>query len=229
MPLPTGLMLVVKQEFVLTDFVESGTYYGETAVWASSHFARVTTIEYSRMLYEKARDCNSKIKNIEFVLGDSRQVLKQVCSRLTGPALFWLDAHWSAGETYGEGDECPLLAELKAIVASEWPHYIFIDDAHMFLSPPPRPHRVEQWPTIGEVFAALQWGKHSYYIVVIENVIVAVPEAAKRIVARYCQDFNTRALRARAGINGDRGSQARRGWIKGMFGRMWKSARSRNR
>jgi len=68
--------------------------------------------------------------------------------------------------------------------------FIFIDDARLFLSPPPQPHRADQWPDITAVLSALNAGE-SRYIVVIEDVIIAVPEFAKPHMIRSCQEINT--------------------------------------
>lgn len=190
---PTKLVITLKERYTLQDFIETGTYYGNTAIWASRHFERVITIECSQEIYKKTVSKYSTVKNVNFVLGDSRAVLKTLVSQLTHPVLLWLDAHWSGGETYGENDKCPLIEEIRAINMSQCPHFVFIDDARLFTSPPPRPHRIEKWPSIDEVIEALKSGNHKNYIVLIEDVIIAVPEYAKGPVASYCQEVNTNA------------------------------------
>jgi len=190
---PSELMLQLKDRYELRDFIETGTYYGGTAVWAASHFDNVTTIEYSREIFEEAVARHGKVRNINFIFGDSRSVLNAIVPKLSRPAIFWLDGHWSGGQTYGENDECPLIDEIYAINISTHAHLLFIDDARLFTSPPPRPHRIEQWPSIGEVIEALKFGNHKYYIVVVEDAIIAVPEYAKDPVASYCQEINTKA------------------------------------
>ena len=44
---PEDLILALQARLRLGDFVETGTYRGDTAAWAAEHFARVTTIELS--------------------------------------------------------------------------------------------------------------------------------------------------------------------------------------
>jgi hypothetical protein len=109
--------------------------------------------------------------------------------------MFWLDAHWSGGETYGENDECPLLEELAIINVSPYEHIILIDDARLFLSPPPAPHRIEQWPDITTVINCLNCVSNRY-IIIIEDVIVAAPSKFKVILAQYGQDLNTKAWKS---------------------------------
>lgn len=190
---PSELMLRLRAEYELKEFIETGTYYGNTAVWAAAHFEYVTTIEYSREIFEEAVARHGSIQNINFIFGDSRSVLKTIVPKLSRPAIFWLDSHWSGGETYGENDECPLIGEIHAIHRSKYAHFVFIDDARLFMSPPPQPHRIEQWPSIDEVIYALKSGNHKHYIVSIEDAIIAVPEYAKETVAIYCQEVNTKA------------------------------------
>jgi hypothetical protein len=182
----------------ITLFVETGTYFGETAYWASQCFKEVWTIEADEQIYQKAKKKYGDIKMIKFLLGDSKKVLKEIVEHLNHQTLFWLDSHWSGDETYGVDDECPLIEEIKAIVSSERSHFIFIDDSRLFLSPPPEPHKMEQWPTITQVIQTLISGRNEYYIVIIEDVIVAVPEEARLIVANYCREANTRAWKERS-------------------------------
>jgi hypothetical protein len=200
---PKELMLQLKAQYALEDFIETGTYRGGTAVWAAAHFARVTTVEFSRALYEDLRAQHDGIGNVRFIFGDSREALKAILPKLDRPALFWLDSHWSGGRTYGENDECPLLEEIEAIVSSAQTHFLFIDDARLFASPPPRPHRIEQWPTIGQVIGALTSAKQRYYIVILEDVIIAVPEYARALVAGYCQEVNTRVWQESGSAQGN--------------------------
>ncbi|TLY34310.1 MAG: hypothetical protein E6K62_06060, partial [Nitrospirae bacterium] len=137
-------MLQLKGKYALEDFIETGTYQGGTAVWAAAHFDRVTTIEFSRSLYEETKAQHDGASNLSFLFGDSREALRAIVPTLRQPAIFWLDSHWSGGQTYGQNDECPLLEEIEAITSSVHTHFLFIDDARLFAAPPPRPHRIDQ-------------------------------------------------------------------------------------
>ena len=193
MGVPKDIVLLLHDKYGLKDFIESGTYYGNTAVWAASHFDSVITIEYSKALYEQTVSRYGSICNVDFVFGDSRSVLRNIAPKLTKPAMFWLDSHWCGGQSYGEDDQCPLIEEIAEINKSASAHFIFIDDARLFTSPPPLPNRVEHWPPIDKIIQRLQSRKDKYYIVIVEDVIIAVPEYAKGPVASYCQEINTKA------------------------------------
>ena len=187
---PKDLIIRLKECHELNNFIETGTYFGNTANWSSQKFEKVVTLENSTKMYKIATQKFGHIKNIKFLQGDSRLLLKKVVSDLKLPSMFWLDAHWSGGETYGEKDECPLLEELAIINESPCEHIILIDDARLFLSPPPAPHRLEQWPDITTVINCLNCVSNRY-IIIIEDVIIAAPSKLKSTLAQYSQDLNT--------------------------------------
>ncbi|MGK7922408.1 MAG: FkbM family methyltransferase [Trichodesmium sp.] len=188
---PSELTIQLKNKYNLQVFVETGTHYASTALWAAKHFNKVITVEFSKKIYDEVLKKHSQVKNIEFLFGHSKEQIQSIVPKLKEPALFWLDAHWSGSVTYGKGDECPLLEELQTINNSEFDHFILIDDARLFISPPPLPHQIDQWPDITEVIKLLNLGK-SRYTVIVEDVIVSVPEYAKSLVSKYSQDVNTK-------------------------------------
>jgi hypothetical protein len=189
---PAELIKGIAAEFGIDTFVETGTHHGGTAVWAADHFRYVYTIEYSKQLYDQTNGKYGSLPNIEFIFGDSRTELNRLRSTLEGPAIFWLDAHWSGDWTYGDEDQCPLLEEIQIINSSGFDHLIFIDDARLFTSPPQAPHRVEQWPDITATVQALRSIDSDKYIVIIEDVIIAVPSLARTFLAEYCREQNAR-------------------------------------
>lgn len=188
---PTDMICKLKRTFDIKIFVETGTFLGNTAYWASTNFDRVFTIEGAEDLFQRTAKRFKHVDNIQFVFGDSRNGLLEIVSQVDGPAIFWLDAHWSGGETYGEFGECPIIREIEIINHSKYDSFIFIDDARLFLSPPPRPHKIEHWPNIITLLNTLQENDAGRYIVVFDDVIIAVPEYAKPIVAECCQHISS--------------------------------------
>ncbi|WP_428386634.1 hypothetical protein [Mucisphaera sp.] len=193
---PRDLILQLKQAYKVQHFIETGTYLGQTASWAASQFADVHTIEAQSSLHEAAKQ-RFPDQGISWHLGDTRTCLPRVLKELKGPGIFWLDAHWSGGITFGEAaeDECPLLEELAILRSDLRDHFILIDDARLFLSPPQQPHRIESWPSIDRVIDALRTAADPY-IVIHEDVIISVPRRAQSLVARYCQEASTHAWQA---------------------------------
>ena len=186
-----NLISLLQKEYNIETFIEAGTFQGVTAVWASTLFKNVFTIELSEQLYTNTSANYQHIQHIKFLYGHTVEHLKAIVPQLQGSALFWLDAHWSGGITAGQEEECPILRELQIIKESEWEHFILIDDARLFLSPPPAPHQLEQWPALHEVIAELLTFK-SQYVVVIEDAIICVPENAKSVLGTYCQNGITK-------------------------------------
>ncbi len=170
-------------------FIETGTYNGGTTKWASNYFDSVYTVERAENLYDKYNQELSEIKGITPYLGDSRAVLPEILNKVGDQAsVFWLDGHWSGGETAGEEDECPLLGEL-ACLANRFDDMILIDDARLFLSVPPSPHDPSQWPSLPDIIAALPESGKRHFVQVIDDVIFIVPkvDVIKNCLVAYAQ------------------------------------------
>jgi hypothetical protein len=183
----------VTQLKALADYaglVETGTFLGATTEWASQVFPAVHTVEASPELFERAKARLGARSNVTQHQGRSPDVLRQLVPTLTGRWLFWLDAHWSAGETFGEGDECPLLSELAVILRSG-PHPILIDDARCFVAPPGAPHDWRQWPTIDAIaVAAREHSGASASLTIVDDVIFVLP---RDLHEPWCEYLHHRA------------------------------------
>jgi hypothetical protein len=188
--IPKELVLFIKDEFQIANFVETGTFEGNTTVWASEHFQKCVTIENSKPVYERTIANHGHIAKIQFLFGNSATELKPVIEKLNGNSLFWLDGHWSGWDTYGEEDQCPILKELEQ-VGTRPSDFLLIDDARLFLAPPALPNRADQWPTVDEVISAIHKFNPEHYITVYEDVIVAAPVASKSKLMDYMQKENT--------------------------------------
>jgi hypothetical protein len=142
----------------ISTIVETGTCRGEGTQVMAAHFDRVYTIELDPTLHAatQARLGEAGCDNITFIQGDSATELKVLVNALDGPAVFFLDAHWSGDATvdwessdwkgYGlntahAGDseqpdshaQVPLAEEFDAI-ANHFPHraIIYVDDMDKF-------------------------------------------------------------------------------------------------
>lgn len=167
------------------DFVETGTYLGETTVWASTVFERVLTVEIDPSSSERAQARCADRENIEFFVGRTEDRLPQMLGSLSGPAVFWLDAH-AGGGWYGEKDDCPLLAELRLIASrGVLDDLVLIDDARGFLAPPPPPFDPDAWPPIHDVLETID-PRRERYIVIVRDVIVCAPPRLRSSVIAFC-------------------------------------------
>lgn len=174
--IPKALALRLKIHGNIVVFVETGTYKGDTTAWAAEYFGEVLTMELEPDLYDAAVVKFGNSHNVECILGDSRDVLASIVSTLDHPALFWLDAHYGNTKAAGDRDECPLLGELEAIVASKYLHYILIDDARLFINTPPPQLDPACWPQYETIRTIL--GQRGYFVKQVGDRIVATPGSA---------------------------------------------------
>lgn len=174
-------------------FVETGTFEGGTTRWASNYFETVHTIERAENLYNLHSNELAHIKGVTPHLGDSRDILPQILNDIGGQkAVYWLDGHWSGGETSGENDECPLLDELICL-SSRTEDIILIDDARLFLCSPPLPHNPFQWPTIADIVSVLPASDKKPFVQVVDDVIFIIPneDVLKNHLIEYTQRRST--------------------------------------
>jgi hypothetical protein len=164
--------------------VETGTYRGLTARALAPLFESVVTIELSERLYERTAVTLRDIPNVEALQGHSAELLAAI-ARHEMPTLYFLDAHWSAGNTAGSTEECPVLDELAAIGRGHPDDCLVIDDARLFTSAPPPPHDPAQWPAILEVFDAIRLRHPDHTITLLFDQVVAVPPRARPAIDAY--------------------------------------------
>ena len=183
---PLDLARQLREATGITVAIETGTFRGASAVALAGLFDEVWTIELSADLHRAAVARHGADRRIHFLQGSSVDLLGQAASSTDRPALYWLDGHWSGAETAGVEFECPVLPEIDAIDASRYgaDACILIDDAHLFLGPPPPPHRHEHWPTFMAVMDRLRLN-HERFVTVLEDVIIAVPIHARSSVEAY--------------------------------------------
>src|ERR1039458_3236152 len=91
---PASLILALQRRLGIQDFIETGTFHGDTAAWAAGHFVRVTTIELSPTYHAVAQARFGTQPNVCTLTGYSVVALHAVVPNLASPAIFWLDAHW---------------------------------------------------------------------------------------------------------------------------------------
>jgi hypothetical protein len=139
---------IIKQQIIIEyakkynihNFVETGTYRGDMLAKMRKHFKNLYSIELSEYFYSIAIRRFAKEERIKIIHGDSGRVLGQLISDLNGPALFWLDGHYSAGNTAKGEKDTPVLEELTSIFNDRrYNHVIIIDDARCFGSIPAYP------------------------------------------------------------------------------------------
>lgn len=178
----------LKEILKLDIFVEGGTYQGGTAKNMSDVFRTVLTIEKSDVMYDKAKENLNDILNVTMLKGDTREHLHSILKSYDN-ILLWLDAHWSGGQTYGEKDECPLIEELKIIFGYNKNYAVLIDDARLFLAPPPSPHVINEWPSLTDIVKIIP---DNWELIVFKDVIYIIPESVSYQFKSFLQNLITK-------------------------------------
>jgi FkbM family methyltransferase len=172
------LVEALKKALPLEVFVETGTFEGETLASVQGLFRQCYSVELSAARAEQARARFGPESRVHIEQGSSPDFLKKLAPKVAGESvLFWLDAHWcAAAGTAGEASQCPLLEELGAIGSLNKQSLILIDDARLFLAPPPAPHEISQWPRLHQVLDALRSLSPVHSVIVVNDVIAFFPK-----------------------------------------------------
>ena len=126
-------ILEYQKRFNSHTFIETGTYKGDMIEAVREYFDKIYSIEIGTELHQKAVDRFKKDARVEILLGDSATVLPKILAEIREPALFWLDAHDSGGDTAHGDVITPIEKELDVILNhSIKNHVILIDDARDF-------------------------------------------------------------------------------------------------
>ena len=121
------------RQYGLKTLVETGTLHGDTLFRLVDDFDRLYSIELSPELHAKARERFRRFPKISLIQGDSGVKIAEVVAQLDAPALFWLDGHYSSGETAKAELETPILEELRTLFhLNPRPPVLLIDDARLF-------------------------------------------------------------------------------------------------
>jgi len=182
-----GLVAALKRVLPLDVLVETGTFRGDTVELVKDQFGEILTVELSPEYCEAARSRFADLRHVDIVHGDSAKVLTEWIPRLRERSvLYFLDAHWCvADNTAGEASQCPLLAEIKAIDRLNAESLVVIDDARLFLAPPPAPHEISQWPSLNEVIEALRGLSDDHLVMVLNDNIIYYPRVVEAVVRNY--------------------------------------------
>jgi hypothetical protein len=136
-PSPHFVKMICLEQFGIPNsvWVETGTYLGETSLALARFSPRVITIEPSQFLFDGAVRRLGHLDNVELINGLSEEVFPYLLPSLNGDVSFWLDGHFSEGNTFRGPKETPIAEELREIskVRKQLGRVsVLIDDVRLF-------------------------------------------------------------------------------------------------
>ncbi len=179
--LRADLLTQLKDYFKTGAFVESGTYKGDTAFLAGLLFEEVHTVELSHELVENAVIRFKNLPTVKVYQGDSGSVFKQMLPKIASRILFYLDGHYSGGNTAKGECNTPIFSELAAIRdAKKSDSIILIDDIRLFqasLYPEKLANTAaEGYPDLNELIEALLEINPDYQLCFLADALLVFPK-----------------------------------------------------
>ena len=185
-----GILLQHRNLIGAREFIETGTHHGATVEMLIREFDRIMSVELSDECLKTARtrverqnrwgrQKGKDVAEVELVCGNSLEVLPVFLDSLTGPCVFWLDAHYSKGDTTRlPYQDCTAFQELQMILkhpsnipssgdANAMTHAIIIDDARSMGS--------RDYPTLSELVKEVRDLKDRVRIKVDQDTIQISP------------------------------------------------------
>lgn len=167
-PVPHDLILSILNEYRFDNFIETGSYKGETSFWAEKYFKNVFSFEASEEYFNNLHST----KKIKFIFADSSNDLHNY---LSNSAIIYLDAHYSGGNTY---KSFPLISELTQINNSKFEDLVLIiDDARFCLSK----WNGESYGYLIDILNLVSLGGNRY-VCIFDDMIIAVPKKLTGVI-----------------------------------------------
>jgi hypothetical protein len=165
-----GMILDYAKKYNINILVETGTYRGDMLQATKGYFDKLYSIELSKKLYNAAKNRFSYDSKIKLIQGDSGAKIREVLKLLKAPAIFWLDGHYSSGDTEIGVKRTPILDELDHIFNyNQYDHIILIDDARVFGSE-------KDYPTVDQLVSFIKSDKKKYIIEIQYDCIRLIPK-----------------------------------------------------
>jgi hypothetical protein len=128
-------------------------------------FQAIYSIELSLELYERARRRFVGVDRVRLIQGDSGEILPELAASIPEPCLFWLDGHYSYGETARGEEDSPLRKELAAVLARDQGRdVILIDDARYLTGR-------DGYPSLAEIRASVGRARPDWVVEVARDIV----------------------------------------------------------
>lgn len=212
--IPTWVVDFAKSKLDIQVAFETGTHVGSSTKILASSFTEVYTVESNQALMQVAKSRLVDFTNIQFVLDNSPNALGFYLGKIEKPILFWLDAHYSGGDTDGLQSPCPLLEELKCVAQFSQisRSVICIDDARLFGAPHDLAPNMLGWPNLFTVLNACNdLGLRTF---ILDDIIVGI---SKEISSHFFEFLKSYQLEPLLQPNPSKKSSS----VKWMFSKLW--------
>jgi hypothetical protein len=159
--------IFMKYGILNAQWVETGTFFGDTTDFLIKNFPKVYSIEPSEYLFNYAYERFKSKKNVILFNSVSEKILSELLPSLSGDINFWLDGHYSGGITFKGNQDCPIKDELNQISKNLKKFkkvLILIDDIRCFMPN----NEFKEYPSINDL---VDWSRKNKFNWIIEHDI----------------------------------------------------------
>ena len=157
--------ILLRQGIKFANWIETGTFMGETTKVLSKNYPRVHTIEASEECLQIAKRYVGRKSNITFYQGTSEDLFESILQKQKGSINIWLDAHFSSGKTYKGSNLSPIISELLSIsknINKFDQIAVFVDDIDCHFFDPKSYPKIDYY---------VNWANNNKLVWLIENNI----------------------------------------------------------
>lgn len=161
--------VILKNSHSNSTFIETGTFRGSTLLVVRNSFKKIYSFEPSKKFYVFSKIRLKKFINIKILNKTSEDGLSALLKKIKGDVTFWLDGHYSGGETFQGDLSTPIKYELETISKFRKKFnklIIMIDDYRLF--------GVKPYPP--KTYLINFCKKHGYSYKVIYDIFIINPK-----------------------------------------------------
>ena len=184
------LIKAVAQASRISTVIETGTSHGGGTTAIAKFASRVYSIELQDSLYRENVARFASQPKVTIKHGNSAEQIAVIIRELAGtPTVFFLDGHWSEGDTAlgsaDKGGETPILAELEHVLnyVSIEKSAVIIDDSRLFMGfdDPLCLNGNTCYPSVRDVVDLICASKHGdrLHLYIRADQIVIIPRNAR--------------------------------------------------
>jgi hypothetical protein len=126
-------ILNIREKYGYTKLIETGTFYGQMISALKGSFDNIYSVELAEYFYLMNSESFKNNNKIKIYKGDSGTKLSEMITDAGDNIIFWLDGHFSGGNTAMGEITSPIIAELEIIKNKNLKNTcILIDDLRLF-------------------------------------------------------------------------------------------------